>query len=68
MIVKIYRKKGKNKKSAGRRGLTLTRIVLRHNKNFRGTHPKGEINGKNMAKTGKDRAPPPFFVSWDCAF
>jgi hypothetical protein len=54
MIVKIYRKKGKNKRSTGRRGLTHTKIVLRHKKKFRGTHPKRERNGKNMTKTGKD--------------
>jgi hypothetical protein len=52
MIVKIYRERGKNKNSRGRRGLTLTRIILRHHKNFRGVHPKGEINGKNRARSG----------------
>jgi hypothetical protein len=35
-------KKGKNKKSRGRRGLTLTRIVLCHNKNFRDASKKGK--------------------------
>jgi hypothetical protein len=60
MIAKIYRKRGKNKMSRGerRRGLTLERIVLHHNKNFRGEHPKRERNGKNKARTGQDRAPP----------
>jgi hypothetical protein len=51
MIVKIYRKRGKNKRSRGRRGLTLARIVLCHNKNFRGSRPKRERNGKNRART-----------------
>jgi hypothetical protein len=37
MIVKIYRERGKNRKSRGeerRRGLTLTRIILHHNMNL----------------------------------
>jgi hypothetical protein len=52
MIVKIYRERGKNKKTRGeerRRGLTLTRIILHHHKNFRGVCPKIERNGKNRA-------------------
>jgi hypothetical protein len=52
MIVKIYRERGNNKKSMGRRGLTLTRIRLYHHKNFRGAHPKRERNGKNRARLG----------------
>jgi hypothetical protein len=48
-IVKIYRKRDKNKKSRGKRGLTLVRIVLHHNKNFRGARPKRERSGKNRA-------------------
>jgi hypothetical protein len=52
MIVKIYRERGKNKKSRGRRELTHTRIILRHRKNFRGAHPKRERNGKNRARSG----------------
>jgi hypothetical protein len=49
-----YRKRGKNEKSRGerRRGLTLARIVLHHNKNFRGACPKRERNGKNRARSG----------------
>jgi hypothetical protein len=65
MIVKIYRERGKNKKSKGRRGLTLTRITLPHHKNFRGAHPKRERNGKNRASTGQDRALPLFYHSWE---
>jgi hypothetical protein len=34
LIVKVYLKRGKNKKELGRRGLTLARIVVGHNKNF----------------------------------
>jgi hypothetical protein len=48
MIGKMYIEKGKNKKCRGRGGrrrLTLVRIVLYHNKNFRGAHPKRETNG-----------------------
>jgi hypothetical protein len=52
MIVKIYREMGKNKKSRGRRGLTLTRIILRHHKNFRGAYTKRERNGKDMTRIG----------------
>jgi hypothetical protein len=50
----VYRKRDTKKKSRRewRRGLTLIRIVLHHNKNFRGTHPKKEINGKNRARSG----------------
>jgi hypothetical protein len=33
-------KRGKNKKSRGRRGLTLARIIVNHNKNFRGKNIK----------------------------
>jgi hypothetical protein len=46
MIAKIYIEKGTKTKRVGGRGLTLTRIVLRHNKNFRGVRPKRERNGK----------------------
>jgi hypothetical protein len=43
MIVKIYRdERGKNKKSRGRRGLTLTKIILHHHKNFRERIQKGK--------------------------
>jgi uncharacterized protein YacL len=49
MIVKIYRERDKNKKSRGRRGLTLLRIILHHHKKFRGIHPKRKRNSKNMA-------------------
>jgi hypothetical protein len=52
MIVKIYREKGKNKKSRGRRGLTLTIIILRHHKNFSGAPPKRKRNGKNRVRSG----------------
>jgi hypothetical protein len=54
MIVKIYRERGKNKKSRGERmrGLTLIRIILHQHKNFRGARPKREINGKNRARSG----------------
>jgi hypothetical protein len=52
MIAKIYIEKGKNKKSRGRRGLTLARIVLHHNKTFSGAHSKRERNGKNRARSG----------------
>jgi hypothetical protein len=50
--VKIYRGRSKNKKSRGRRGLTLTIIILHHHKNFRGVRPKRKRNGKNRARTG----------------
>jgi hypothetical protein len=46
MIVKIYRERGKNKKSWGRRGLTLTRIIFCNNKKFRGTYQKGKERGR----------------------
>jgi hypothetical protein len=56
LIVKIYRaERGKNKKSRVEermRGLTLTRIILHHHKNFRGVYPKRERNGKNRARSG----------------
>jgi hypothetical protein len=42
----------KTKRVGGRRGLTFARIVLCHNKIFRGVHPKMERNGKNMARSG----------------
>jgi hypothetical protein len=32
-----------------RRELTLERIILHHNKNFRGARPKRERNGKNRS-------------------
>jgi hypothetical protein len=54
MIVKIIRDHGirdKNKKSRGRRGLTLTRIILHHNNIFREHVQKGK-NGKNKIITG----------------
>jgi hypothetical protein len=65
MIVKIYKKIGKNKKSKGRRELTLTRIVLHHNKIFRVTRPKRKRNGMNIARTRQDQALPLFYSSWD---
>jgi hypothetical protein len=34
MIVKVYREMGKNKRSRGRRGLTLIKIIIRHHKNY----------------------------------
>jgi hypothetical protein len=34
------------------RGLTHARIILCHNKNFRGVRPKLERNGKNRARSG----------------
>jgi hypothetical protein len=46
MIVKIYGERGKNKKSWGRRGLTLTRIIFCNNKKFRGTYQKGKERGR----------------------
>jgi hypothetical protein len=52
MIIKIYRERDKNKKSRGRRGLTLTRIILRHHKNFREACLKRGRNGKNRAISG----------------
>jgi hypothetical protein len=50
----VYRKRAKTKRVGGgrRRGLTLARIILHHNKNFRGAHPKRERNGKNRARSG----------------
>jgi hypothetical protein len=44
-----------------RRGLTLTRIILHHHKNFRETIKKG----KEMARTGQDWAPPLFCSRWE---
>jgi hypothetical protein len=63
MIVKIYRERGKNKKNRGRRGLTLTRIILYHNKNFRGARLKRKINGKNGVRIGQDQVLPLFYPS-----
>jgi hypothetical protein len=53
VIVKIYRKRAKTKRVGGerRRGITVTRIVFHHNKNFRGMRPKRERNGKNRARS-----------------
>jgi hypothetical protein len=34
-----------------RRGLTLARIVLRHNENLRGACPKRERNDKNKVRS-----------------
>jgi hypothetical protein len=34
-----------------RTGITVTRIVFHHNKNFRGMRPKRERNGKNRARS-----------------
>jgi hypothetical protein len=51
MILKIYRERGKKTKRVGGRGLTLTRIILRHYKNFRGACLKKERNGKNRARS-----------------
>jgi hypothetical protein len=43
MIVKIYiDERGRNKKSMERTGLTLTRIILYHHKNFRERIKKGK--------------------------
>jgi hypothetical protein len=47
------------------RGLNLARIILCHNKNFRGARLKRERNGKNKARTEQDQAPPLFCPSWD---
>jgi arginine deiminase len=52
MIIKIYRERGKNKKSMRRRELVLTRIILHHHKNFRETHPNWKRNDKNKTKLG----------------
>jgi hypothetical protein len=52
MIVKIYRERGTNKKSRGerKRGLTLTRIILHHHKNY--TSSKKRKNSKNRIRSG----------------
>jgi hypothetical protein len=42
MIVKIYREMGKNKKSRGRRGLTLTRVILVTTRILEGRVKKGK--------------------------
>jgi hypothetical protein len=52
MIAKIYIKRGTNKRSRGRRGLILERIILHHNKNFRWAHPKRKRNSKNRVRSG----------------
>jgi hypothetical protein len=67
MIVKIYRERGKNKRSRGgeEERLTLTRIILHLHKKFRGAHQKRERNGKNGARTGQDQASPLFCPSWE---
>jgi hypothetical protein len=49
MTVKTYRERGKNKKSMWMRGLTLTRIILHHHKNFRRARPKRKRNDNNRA-------------------
>jgi hypothetical protein len=61
----LYRKRGKNKNSRGERriGLTLVRIVLRHNNNFREVHPKSKRNGKNRVRTWQDHTLPLFCSS-----
>jgi hypothetical protein len=54
MIAKIYKEKGHKQKEwwgDWRRGITLARIVLHHNKNFRGAYPKRERNDKSTART-----------------
>jgi hypothetical protein len=51
MIIRIYLKGGENKNSRGRRELTLTIIILLHNKNFRWTCPTRGRNDKNSART-----------------
>jgi hypothetical protein len=52
MIVKTYLKGDKNKNSRKGRGLTLARIVLCHDNNFRGKCLKRERNGKNRVILG----------------
>jgi hypothetical protein len=61
MIIKIIGAlyKGKNKRSRGRRGLALTRIMLHHHKIFR----EGIQKGKEMVRIGQDRASPLFYPS-----
>jgi hypothetical protein len=51
MIIKIYREMGKNKKNRRMRGLTFTRIILHHHKNFKGARLKRESNGKNRVRS-----------------
>jgi hypothetical protein len=52
MIVNIYNaERGKNKKSRGRRGLTLTTIMLHHHNNFRERVQKG----KEMVRIGQEQ-------------
>jgi hypothetical protein len=53
MIVKIYRERGTNKKSRGerKRGLTLTRIILHHHKNY--TSSKKGKRWQEQDKTGR---------------
>jgi hypothetical protein len=55
-------KRGKNKKSRRRRGLTLARIIVDKNKNFRGKCPKRKTKGKNRTRIVV-RSPPLFFPS-----
>jgi hypothetical protein len=50
--IKSIEKGAKTKRVGGGRGLTLARIVLHHNKKFRGAHPKRERNGKTSARLG----------------
>jgi hypothetical protein len=45
-------KKGQKPKEWARRGLTLARIILHHNKNFSGACPKRERNSKNRTRSG----------------
>jgi hypothetical protein len=54
MMAKMYIEKGAKTKRVGgeEERLTLARIILHHNKNFRGAHPKRERNGKNRARSG----------------
>jgi hypothetical protein len=46
---------GKTKKQGGeeerRRGLTLAKIILHHNKNFRGACSERKRNDKNMTRS-----------------
>jgi hypothetical protein len=58
-IIGEYSIRGKNKRSRGRRGLTLKRIMLHRHKIFRDYVQKG----KEMLRTGQDRAPPLFCPS-----
>jgi hypothetical protein len=45
---------GKNNRSRGRRGLTLTRIMLRYHKIFGDGTQKRKRNGKNRERTVQD--------------